>query len=98
MASYSAGQGENQETVGCVCGECCTPVCVCFSVETLSEAVSKVIQYLGGLLKGELRLEYAQLLLKMAIINIFSIHHAADSYTGWRATHSVGGADLDSLH
>ena len=44
--------------------------------------MGKLSHYLGVLLKGELRTGYAQLLLKMMVINIFSIQHASESYAG----------------
>lgn len=52
-----------------------------YRLETLPETMSKACQYLGVVLRGEVRLEYAQLLLKMMIINLFSVHHAAE-YSG----------------
>lgn len=53
-----------------------------FRVETLADAIRKTLVYFGSLLKEELRLEYAQLLVKMTIINIYSIHHAAETHQG----------------
>lgn len=64
-----------------LCTAIVSPTC-CPSVETLSEVIKKTLLYLASLLKGDLRQEYAQLLLKMAVINIYSIHHAADSHEG----------------
>lgn len=48
----------------------------------MADAIKKMLLYFGSLLEGEVRLEYAQLLLKMMVINIYSIHHAADTHGG----------------
>ena len=48
----------------------------------MPEAVKKLQAYLSGLLKGEPRLEYAQLFLKMMVINIYALHHAAEEHVG----------------
>lgn len=52
------------------------------SVDTLSDSIKKMLQYFDVLLRGELRLEYAQLFVKIMVINIFSIHHASDEHVG----------------
>jgi hypothetical protein len=53
-------------------------------LERLVEMTSKMLGYCGELLQGgaRLRVEYAMLLIKMTAINIFAIHHAAETYAG----------------
>ena len=53
--------------------------------------VQRLLGYLGRLLSGEVRQEYAMLLFKMAVINIYSIHHEAESNTGERTRGLRGG-------
>ena len=51
-------------------------------MESLESSVRKMLQYLDGLVKGELRSEYAMLFLKMMVINLFSIHNSANNFQG----------------
>ena len=48
------------------------------------EATQRMLRYCRELLRvgGTLRVEYSLLLLKMTAINIFAVHHAADTYAG----------------
>lgn len=68
-------------------------MCVCvsaffyYSVETLTDTVKKTLRYCrvmceGAGLGAELGQGHARTLLKMMVINIFAIHHAAESYSG----------------
>ena len=61
--------------------------CVC-RLEALPEVTQKMLRCCTELLGvvrtegGGVRLEYAQLILKMMVMNIFAFHHAADTYAG----------------
>ena len=68
----------------------CVCVCVCRG-DRLGVDEGRLLDYLGKLLRGPIRQELTLLLFKMAVINIYAIHHALDaSMGGWR--NEVGGA------
>ena len=61
----------------------CERFCFSLSVETLADTVKKTLHYCRNMCEGlELGQPHARTLLKMMVINIFSIHHAAESCGG----------------
>ena len=62
-------------------------VCVCVRGDRLGVDEGRLLDYLGKLLRGPIRQELTLLLFKMAVINIYAIHHALDASMG-----EVGGA------